>query len=249
MNVFTRKQAQAEELGALLHERFSQEIKEQSYRATRSYSEHRVLTAERNARRWMIGGIVGLVAGTAGVLTVPILLPLKTTVDHWYLADKSTGVVDRLPNFEQAVAEAPEAFRIWFAERYVESRESWLAGDAKRYHDIVEWSSNPTVRMEYEAATSLKNADTPARRLGDKGTIKIEPYGHDIKCDGTRCEVRVYYRRTESHSGEQELPKPETWWATVQFEVRPARIPAASRADNPLGMIVTYYHSEAYNAR
>lgn len=236
-------------IGELLPMHGLPETASASFAATRSYGQHRVENAERQARQWKIAGMAGMAMGLCGLACVPLLLPLKRTVDHFWIADRTTGVIEQMPSFEKAAAEAPQSFDVWFGERYVTARERWLPSTAKGDHDIVEWSSSPIVRAKYEAETNSKNADSPDRRLGDKGSITIEPYAHDLNCSGKRCDLRVYFRRTEQRDGDTQLAKPQTWFADVEYEKHPELIPPAGRMFNPDGMIVTHYQSQEYSAR
>jgi type IV secretory pathway component VirB8 len=218
---------------------------DESIEAAKRYSKSRLSFAESRARMWMLVGASGWLAFVVCLLALLMVLPLiGRTVDHWWAPD-AAGVFRQLPSFEEAVKKSPDAFNVYFAEKYVCARESWYADQADDLRAIVSWSTGHDDLQDYLKETDPKNPDAPIIAYGTKGQIDCNVVYDDThldKASGRYVSSMTFKKRFKMYSPPQV--RIENWQVEFTWEKRPEDVPSTARKHNPLGMIVIHYHAQ-----
>jgi len=212
------------------------ELKEHFDKARR-FDQDRLLGAERSKK---IAYAVAIVASTVAALSVGaviMLTPLKTVEPYVIRVDNGTvDVISALKERAMASSDLDEVTK-FNAARYVRARESWFPAEASTNFDEVTLMSTPTVQQRF---ADLYNSDAPdaPRSLFKNATAEISV--RSISLTGKNV-VTVRYVRTV-RQGEGEV---KTYWiASMSYEYSNEPIATSDRLVNPLGFLVSEYHTD-----
>lgn len=199
----------------------------------------------RAARRWrtaawtVAGGACAV--AVAACLALAELAPLHTVEWRLVRVDSTTGVVDEVSSLRDAPKDVNEATARYFVGRYVEARESYIPQEVQHDFRTVSLMSAPDEQRRYAGQVNASNKESPQVRLGKRGFIRAHINSVSI-LSPTLAQARV---TLEEHDGGVDAPKVSHVIASMAYEWRPdARMTNADRQVNPLGFLVTEYHTD-----
>lgn len=213
----------------------------------KSWETSSVQTANKITRLAIAFGAGGLVIGVVGIGSVYAIAnrPPPMPVVLW--GDKSLGRVDQVQSLAEGKITVPEATDRYFAQLYVQYRESWDPEVARKY-DSSKLDDERALGNYYRVA--LMSTDAEARRYeawyrSDQSPLKL--YGDNAKVSvrfrGTtflRPHVAlVRYTRVVEGTG---IMQPQTSYhtATVTLSYSNGRMSERDRAINPFGFQAEY---------
>lgn len=147
--------------------------------------------------------------------------------------DSSTGIVDRVDSLAEGKITTSEATDKYFAQLYVQYRESWDEQLARDHYYRAALMSTAAEQQKYEAFYR-RSAQSPMKVYGEHAKVRIDIKGTSFIQPGV-ASVR-YVRVVERPTG-TELSHHT---ATVSFAYSSGRMSEKDRAINPLGFQAEY---------
>lgn len=125
-----------------------------SYEASIKY-----LIEQSNRRAWLVA-IISVVITFLSILTLILLIPLKTTEPYVVRVDNNTGVTDIVTIVgEQEIGDI-EALDKFFASQYVKKREGYYYDLLAQDYQVVQLMSSEKIADEYRALYGRNGRDT-----------------------------------------------------------------------------------------
>lgn len=176
----------------------------------RSWETGSVLAPKKSERTaWWIAGvgiIVGVLVTTSATLQASKEAPMPVVL----YVDKSTGIVDRANSLGEGKITTSEATDKYFAQLYVQYRESWNEVLAKENYYRTALMSSAAEQQKY-AAFYRSSPLSPMKLYGDTVKVRIDIKGSSFIQPGV-ASVR-YVRVVERLPGEEM----SHYTATVSF--------------------------------
>lgn len=215
------------------------------YKETLSFHGQRATDWKRFGYMGIIIGSVGMLLGTASMVAVGIMLPLKQTTVRFVEVDSATGWVgDAIP-----ARDAPKLFGERVMRRdlstYIEAREGYdPVADFHQYQTVKAMSSED-VFANYNA--EQKNEASAKKQLGTSGHVDVSNFswGQPLKQgDGTTVVV-VQYQKRETKE-QTTLPKHD-YHATIVYAYHPEALHQDETAAeiNPDGLQILSFREDS----
>lgn len=201
------------------------------------WDHDRLAMAERSRRRAWALALVALGLATTSVISIAILVPLKTVEPFVVRVDRTTGAVDVMSGLRGDLT-PDEAVSKYFLAQYVRARAGWLPAAAAEDFRLVAILSTPAEQRRYAEFWRETNPTSPQVVLGAETVAEVEIRAISF-INPQVASVR--YRRTVRRA--QTLIS-EDWVATLSFAYTRAPMREADRLRNPLGFQVHTYRTD-----
>lgn len=211
------------------------------YKAAGTWATDQVEALQASRRVAWIVAIVATLVALALVVTLLLLLPLKTVVPYTLMVDRQTGYVQALNPIEASRIAPDAALTQSFLVQYVIARESFdYATVQSDYRKTVLWSVD-AARNDYVAAMQVNNPGSPLNTLA-RGTL-VETRIRSVSSLGGRTALVRFESVRRDRSGSAKSA--QNWVAVVTYRFSDAPMTAEDRFINPLGFQVVRYRRNA----
>jgi type IV secretion system protein VirB8 len=198
------------------------------------------LTHESEKRAWRIA-FVAVALVFILVVTIALMMPLKTVVPYVIRYDSTTGYTDITTGITEKNIGINEAVAKHFVQKYVQLREGYYYEMLQQDFDLVQQFGTDTVNDEYRSAFMGKKAKQDV--LGSHTMEKIEILSvvlgeaATVKTATVRIKI-LNYDRTNMKKPPTETNK----IVTLAYEfVYNSKMSELYRLNNPLGFrVITY---------
>lgn len=191
------------------------------------------ISLSRN-RAWLISFFcMGTTA--LALLSLALLLPLKTFAPYVITVDKSTGYVEVTKGLYEGNMTVDQAVTESNLVRYVSTRESYNPSVLRENYTVVSLMSAGMASAEYQHIWDGKNPDNPSVSMGTKAAITIK-----IKSVMFLNERTASVRFLREYHADGEV-KTSDWNAVINFQYVNTPLRMEDRFQNPLGFQVTSY--------
>jgi type IV secretion system protein VirB8 len=214
------------------------------FREAASWDADRTLQAIRRARVACTVASAGWLCAVMAVITLLLLMPLKTVEPYVIRVDNSTGIVDVVPMYE-GHAEMGETVARYLLTHYITICEGFNYSTAERDYEECGAYHSAKRNQEWYALWTQGNPNSPLNRYKDGTTVRaqITAVVFFKRANGLSEIAQVRYIKGTRPPGSAE--KITHWIATIEYAyVTPSRDPKA-RQWNPLGFRVTDFQAEA----
>ena len=169
------------------------------------------------------------------LLTLILILPLKTFEPYVVTVDQTTGYLEVTKGLYDGNLTQDEALTQANLVKYVSLREQYNPAILKENYEAVELMSEGEALKEFQELWSGTNPDNPSRKLGAKASIDIKIKSVSFINDKT-ASVR-FMREVR----ENDRIKTGHFNAVIQFQYSQKPMQMKDRFSNPLGFQVTHY--------
>jgi len=169
------------------------------------------------------------------LLTLALLLPLKTFAPYVVTVDKSTGYVEVTKGLYDGKLTADDAVTESNLVRYVSARESYNPSILRENYNSVALLSAESALSEFQQLWDGKNPDNPSVKLGKQASVDIKVKSVSFLNEKTSS---VRFRREYRENGQI---KTSDWNAVVDFQYVQKPMKMEDRFLNPLGFQITSY--------
>ena len=183
-------------------------------------------TAWRITAASVFVGVFGIAAATVQALQEPPM-PVVLRVEN------ATGIVDRVTSLAEGKVTTSEATDKYFAQLYVQYRESWNEQLAKENYYRAALLSTPSEQQKYEALYR-RSPLSPMKMYGEHAKVRVDINGTSLIQPGV---ASVRYVRVIERGNVTEMSHHT---ATVTFTYSSGRMSERDRAINPLGFQAEY---------
>ena len=205
--------------------------------------EQDIARKNRNSRAlaWIVASIMSLVA-MASLVTLALLVPLKTYEPYMIVVDKATGFVE----VKRPMAEGPltqdEAVTTFNVVRYVKARETYDPKALKDNFDLAELLAAGEAARDLTELYSPGNPQNPVKTLGANTIVSVAIKSVTFPNNHTAL-VRF---STEEKSATDVVAG--NWIALLRFRYTREPMRNEFRFDNPLGFQVLEYRRDQETA-
>jgi len=169
------------------------------------------------------------------LLTLILILPLKTFEPYVVTVDRSTGYLEVSKGLNDTTLSQDEAITEANLVKYVSLREQYNPAILEQNYEAVSMMSDEKALREYRELWAETNPNNPSRRLRNKGSIDIKIKSVSFISDKT-ASVR-FIREVR----ENDRTKVSEWNAVIQFRYSQKPMQMKDRFSNPLGFqVITY---------
>jgi len=185
-------------------------------------------------RAWLIT-FCSLGLALLSLVTLILLLPLKTFEPYVVTVDQSTGYVEVTKGLQAGNLTQDQAITQSNLVRYVSAREQYNPAVLKQNYDLVALMSGGKSLKEFQQLWAGNNPDNPSVALGHGSHIDIKIKSVSFLNDKT---ASVRFLR-EHRKNDRVLVS--HWNAIIDFQYSQKPMRMADRFSNPLGFQVTNY--------
>ncbi len=172
---------------------------------------------------------------TLALLSLVLLLPLKTFAPYVVTVDKSTGYVEVTKGLYEGNLTVDQAETESNLVRYVSTRESYNPSVLRENYSFVTLMSTGTALSEFQRLWDGKNPDNPSVQMGTKAGITIK-----IKSVSFLNERTAAVRFLREYHADGQI-KTSDWNAVVDFRYVSEPMKMEDRFQNPLGFQAISY--------
>jgi type IV secretion system protein VirB8 len=169
------------------------------------------------------------------LLSLALLLPLKSFAPYVITVDKSTGYVEVTKGLYEGNMTVDQAVTESNLVRYVNTRESYNPSVLRENYNFVTLMSAGTALSEFQRLWDGKNPDNPSVQMGTKAAITIKVKSVSFLNDRTAA-----VRFLREYHAEGQI-KTSDWNAVMDFQYVRAPMRMEDRFQNPLGFQITSY--------
>lgn len=187
-------------------------------------------------RAWILS-FISMGIAVSSIITLMMILPLKTFEPYIVTVDRSTGYVEVTKTLQAGNLSQDEAITQSNLVRYLSARESYNPNPQvlRENYDFVALLSGGLALKEYQQLWNGENPDNPSIQLGHKAYIDIKIQSVSFLNDKT-ASVR-FIREVRKDN----LLKTSTWIAIIDFQYVQKPMKMIERFSNPLGFQITSY--------
>lgn len=207
----------------------------QYFKAGQSWDQEVCATMRISKNRAWIISMFCMAVSVLSLMTLLLLLPLKTFEPYILTVDRQTGYVEMTKGLTGSNLSEDMAVTQSNLVRYLSVRESYNPSILRENYDFVVLMSEGKALQEFQKLWNAQNPDNPSIKLGRSASIDIKIKSVSLLNDKT-ASVR-FLREQRDH----EQVKISHWNAILDFHYvqKPAKM--AERFSNPLGFQVTNY--------
>lgn len=169
------------------------------------------------------------------LLTLVLLLPLKTFAPYVVTVNKNTGYVEVTKGLYKSKITADDAVTESNLVRYVSARECYNPSTLRQSYGFVALMSSGTALDTYRQLWDGKNPDNPSVRLGTEANIDVRIESVSFLNSQT---AEVHFQKVLKQNGQTRT---SGWDAIIDFRYVNAPMKMEDRFRNPLGFQVTSY--------
>ena len=173
--------------------------------------------------------------GVMMVLTLILLLPLKTFEPYVVTVDRSTGYLELTKGLEDGKLTEDRAITEANLVKYVSLREQYNPPILEKNYRSVLIMSDSFALEEYQSLWEAQNPNNPSVKLGGDAFVDIKIKSVSFINDKT-ASVR-FIRETIKN----DRIRSSDWNAIIQFRYSQKPMQMKHRFSNPLGFQVTNY--------
>ena len=185
-------------------------------------------------RAWLLSFVCMGIA-ILSLITLVLILPLKTFEPYVVTVDRSTGYLEVTKGLSQGNLTQDEAITEANLVKYVASRESYNPVILRENYDFVSLLSTGKALTEFRSLWDGKNPNNPSIIYGRQKSIDIKIQSVSFITDNT---ASIRFLR-EVHENNQI--KTSSWNAVIEFQYSQKPLKMADRFSNPLGFQVLSY--------
>lgn len=187
-------------------------------------------------RAWLFS-FMSMGIAISSIITLMMILPLKTFEPYIVTVDRSTGYVEVTKGLQAGSLTQDEAITQSNLVRYVSARESYNPNPAvlRDHYDFVALLSGGLALKEYQQLWDGENSDNPSIQLGHKASVDIKIQSVSFLNDRT-ASIRFLRELRKDN-----LLKTSTWNAIIDFQYVQKPMKMIDRFSNPLGFQITSY--------
>ncbi len=186
---------------------------------------------------YYIAGAATIICFVA-VLSIMLLIPLKTVVPYVIKVDQSTGAVEIIEPLKQAYDGEDEAITKFWIAHYLYSREQYMKQREKEDYNLVQkMSSNKVFDDYYREFNPELNEESPLVLCGSGHTLKIKI--RDIVFLSDKKTALIHIKQTYSFNN-----KPKYYVVTLAYKYQLNPVEEKNRHLNPLGFIIEAYRKD-----
>ena len=209
--------------------------REHYYDKASTWDQEIIANALLSKKRAWIFAFLCMGLAVLSLLTLILILPLKTFEPYVVTVDRSTGYLEVAKGLNDLTLSQDEAVTEANLVKYVSLREQYNPAILKQNYETVEIMSAEQALKEYQELWAASNSNNPSVKLGRKASIDIKIKSVSFINDKTASirflrEVRENDRVKTSH-----------WNAVIQFRYSQKPMQMKDRFSNPLGFQVTTY--------
>ncbi len=215
--------------------------REAYFARARSWAEDRENDRRRSLRiAWFVAALACAVALFA-IITITVMMPLKTIVPYTLLVDRTTGYVQLLKGDGRQSLAPDEALTRSLLAQYVIAREevdvTTIQAD---YRKVGLWSAE-RARSDYMSMMAPANPDSPFQRLPRTTVLAVRVKSVSSIAPNV-AQVRFQTERRDQ--GQIEGVR-QDWVAILRYRFIDAAMSMEDRLINPLGFqVVRYRHDQ-----
>ena len=216
---------------------------DQRYYADGLTWEQDIARKNRNSRAlaWIVASIMSLVA-VASLVTLALLVPLKTYEPYMVVVDKTTGFVEVKRPMAEGSLSQDEAVTTFNVVRYVKARETYDPKALKDNFDLAQLLANGDAARELTELYSPANPQNPVKVFGTNTIVSVSIKSVTFPNNRTAL-VRF---STEQKSATDIITG--NWVSLVRFRYTSTPMRNEFRFDNPLGFQVLEYRRDQETA-
>lgn len=169
------------------------------------------------------------------LITLLLLLPLKTFEPYVVTVDRNTGYLEVTKGLYQGNLTQDEAITQANLVKYVSLRESYNPSILRENYDLVSLMSQGAALQEYQQLWNGKNPNNPSIVLGRKAAIDIKIQSVSFLNDKT---ASIRFQRELKENNQTKI---SYWTAIIDYQYAQKPMKMAERFLNPLGFQVTSY--------
>lgn len=185
-------------------------------------------------RAWILS-FVCMGISILSLITLVLILPLKTFEPYIVTVDRSTGYLEVTRGLTQGNLTQDEAITDANLVKYVSARESYNPAILRENYDLVSLLSTNKALTEFRSLWDGKNPNNPSVIYGKQTNIDIKIQSVSFIGDNT---ASIRFLR-ELHDNNQI--KTSSWNAVIEFQYSQKPLKMADRFSNPLGFQVLSY--------
>lgn len=169
------------------------------------------------------------------LITLLLLLPLKTFEPYVVTVDRNTGYLEVTKGLYQGNLTQDEAITQANLVKYVSLRESYNPSILRENYEQASLMSSGQALEEYQQIWNGKNPNNPSIVLGRKAAIDIKIQSVSFLNDKT---ASIRFQRELKENGQTRISH---WTAIIDYQYAQKPMQMADRFLNPLGFQVTSY--------
>lgn len=185
-------------------------------------------------RAWLMSFVCMGVA-VLSLITLLLLLPLKTFEPYVVSVDRNTGYLEVTKGLYQGNLSQDEAITQANLVKYVSLRESYNPSILRENYELASLMSHGQALEEYQQIWNGKNPNNPSVVLGRKAAIDIKIQSVSFLNDKT---ASIRFQRELKENNQTKI---SYWTAIVDYQYAQKPMRMADRFMNPLGFQVTSY--------
>lgn len=191
-------------------------------------------TLQSRNRAWLMSFFCMGIA-VLSLITLLLLLPLKTFEPYVVTVDRNTGYLEVTKGLYQGNLSQDEAITQANLVKYVSLRESYNSSILRENYELASLMSHGQALEEYQQIWNGNNPNNPSIVLGRKAAIDIKIQSVSFLNDKT---ASIRFQRELKENNQTKI---SNWTAIVDYQYAQKPMRMADRFMNPLGFQVTSY--------
>jgi type IV secretion system protein VirB8 len=205
------------------------------YDKASTWDQEIIANALLSKKRAWIFAFICMGISILSLLTLILILPLKTFEPYVVTVDRSTGYLEVSKGLNDLTLSEDEAVTEANLVKYVSLREQYNPAILQQNYEVVANMSDGEALKEYRELWAENNPNNPSRKMRDRGSIDIKIKSVSFINDKT-ASVRFLREVRES-----DRLRVSEWNAIIQFRYSQKPMQMKDRFSNPLGFQVTNY--------
>jgi type IV secretion system protein VirB8 len=205
------------------------------YDKASTWDQEIIANALLSKKRAWIFAFICMGISILSLLTLILILPLKTFEPYVVTVDRSTGYLEVSKGLNDLTLSEDEAVTEANLVKYVSLREQYNTAILQQNYEVVANMSDGEALKEYRELWAENNPNNPSRKMRDRGSIDIKIKSVSFINDKT-ASVRFLREVRES-----DRLRVSEWNAIIQFRYSQKPMQMKDRFSNPLGFQVTNY--------
>ncbi len=205
------------------------------YDKASTWDQEIIANALLSKKRAWIFAFICMGISILSLLTLILILPLKTFEPYVVTVDRSTGYLEVSKGLSDLTLSEDEAVTEANLVKYVSLREQYNPAILQQNYEAVANMSDGEALKEYRELWAENNPNNPSRKMRDRGSIDIKIKSVSFINDKT-ASVRFLREVRES-----DRLRVSEWNAIIQFRYSQKPMQMKDRFSNPLGFQVTNY--------
>jgi type IV secretion system protein VirB8 len=205
------------------------------YDKASTWDQEIIANALLSKKRAWIFAFICMGISILSLLTLILILPLKTFEPYVVTVDRSTGYLEVSKGLNDLTLSEDEAVTEANLVKYVSLREQYNPAILQQNYEAVANMSDGEALKEYRELWAENNPNNPSRKMRDRGSIDIKIKSVSFINDKT-ASVRFLREVRES-----DRLRVSEWNAIIQFRYSQKPMQMKDRFSNPLGFQVTNY--------